>query len=125
MGRTIQLTCPSCLEEWEFQIGHGIIHATLENVLSAFSQEVQARILSDTAAEKFPRFTFRYRLAICPACHKIAAVAELKLHTAGTTFTAPCPDCGGAVLFPGENSDILCPNCGKEPLNSRAVGFWD
>ena len=125
MGKTLELTCPSCNEEWQLRTGHGLAHATLENVLGAFPKEVQEKILSDTASERFPAFDFQYRPAICATCRKPVAAAEITLHATGATYMAPCPDCGATVSFFEEGADSPCPSCGQATLSIQDIGFWD
>ena len=41
MGRIREFSCQSCGEVWQLQLGHGMNHAALENVLEVFSEDIQ------------------------------------------------------------------------------------
>lgn len=125
MGRVSEFVCPSCHTSWEIQLGHGMGHAALENVLNEFPSDICQKVLSDTERERNPVFEFNYCPAVCWQCRKVVAVPVIYLHQSGQTYTAVCPDCGSSAAIHTEDAEILCPYCGKSTLTVEEVGRWD
>lgn len=125
MGRISEFVCPSCHMSWEVQLGHGMWHAALENVLDEFPPDIRQKILADTGEEENPVFEFNYCPAVCWQCRKVVAVPVIYLHRTGQTYAAACPDCGNAIAVQSEDAEILCPQCGKDPLLAEDIGRWD
>ena len=125
MGRSREFACPSCSASWQLFLGHGMGHATLENVLDEFPADIQQKILADTKDEKIPSFEFNFCPAVCRQCKKVIAVPVIYLHHSEQTYFAPCPDCGSTVDIFKEDEDTRCPFCGEGLLSLSDIGSWD
>ena len=125
MGRISGFVCPSCHKSWEVWLGHGMAHAALESVLDEFPPDIRQKILSDMEGEQYPAFEFNYFPAVCWQCRKVIAVPGIYLDQTGQSYTAACPDCGSAIAVQAEDTEILCPHCGKSTLSAEDIGRWD
>lgn len=124
MGRIREFSCHSCGEVWQLQLGHGMNHAALENVLEVFSEDIQKRILEDTQEEQIPSFEFNYCPAVCGQCRRIVEIPSIYLHHSGRTYLGVCPSCNNQVeeVLEGKGS---CPHCGSNCLLESDIGRWD
>lgn len=125
MGRISEFVCPSCNMSWEVQLGHGMGHADLESVLDEFPLDIQQKILADTEGEPYQAFEFNYCPAVCGQCQKVVAVPVIYLHQNGQTYMTACPDCGSSIALQTENTENICPYCGKSTLSAEEIGRWD
>ena len=96
MGKIREFTCPSCQKSWRINVGHGLRHATLENVIQAFPPEIQQKIKETAAKEQLPLFEFHYSAALCAQCQAVVSVPVIRFLQTGKQYTGVCPDCGSA-----------------------------
>ncbi len=130
MGKIREFTCPSCQKSWRINVGHGLRHATLENVIQAFPPEIQQKIKETAAKEQLPLFEFHYSAALCAQCQAVVSVPVIRFLQTGKQYTGVCPDCGSANsaslnddLNGDSNSGI--PNCSNQDRTAPNAGHQD
>lgn len=111
MGKICEFTCPACQSSWTINIGHGLRHATLENVCKAFPAEIQQKIKETAAEEHLPLFEFNYRAALCPQCKAVISVPVIRFLQTGKSYIGVCPECGNSEDCKPQPSD---PGCGSQ-----------
>lgn len=125
MGVIRQYRCPSCQNEWQLAVGHGMKHGVLGRVMEAFSEDIQKKIIKEVDGGQLPLFHFNYEAAVCRQCRIVTAVPVLKFIESGKFYVGSCPQCGSVLEFPEEDTLIVCPDCEKAELDIRDVGRWD
>lgn len=125
MGAIQEIRCPSCHGSWKIRAGHGRRHGRLDQVLKAFPEDMQKKILADAGRNREPLFLFNYRMAACPQCRNIVAVPFLRFLETGWTYVSPCPQCSGTAEVLEEDLPISCPRCQKEGMAVLEIGNWD
>lgn len=150
MGKIRKFACPACQSSWTINIGHGLRHATLENVLKSFPADIQQKIKETATEEQLPLFEFNYCAALCPQCKTVVSVPVIRFLQTSKSHIGICPDCGVPSLdnpncrsSGGNNPDCddsncgepvfiipddtacLCPHCEKAQLSIQDIGSWD
>lgn len=125
MGIIQEFKCSSCHEIWKLRTGHGRMHATLKQVLKAFSPDIQKRILANINHEEEPLFHFNYCVAVCPKCKQLITVPVLTFFETGRTYISRCPNCNNIAEILKDDSNTICPKCQKVRLDMEELGHWD
>lgn len=125
MGTIREFRCSSCHEGWRVNVGHGMMHGALEQVLKLFPNDIRQMILADTKGEQAPLFNFNFCAAVCSECCNIVVIPVIYLHETDKTYFSGCPECGGLVTLPEKDSEYICPRCKKHQLLIQNIGSWD
>lgn len=140
MGKVCEFTCPACQSSWTINIGHGLRHATLENVCKAFPADIQQKIKETAAEEHLPLFEFNYHAALCPQCKAVVSVPVIRFLQTGKSYIGVCPECGNSdcgdpqpnepdhtapLSIIHDDMACLCPHCEKMQLSVQEIGNWD
>ena len=104
MGEIRKITCQSCGRNWELQTGSGLRHGLLENVISAFPENLRKKIAGSMEDMEFPIYDFAYQPAHCEETG---------------------PICGRRVKLMKSMKRNACPVCGEKALLEEETGMWD
>ena len=130
MGEIERTTCKACGMSWQYNLGCGMNHWSIENVLELFSDEVKTQVYERIKDEKNPIFNFGYRRAVCDHCKAIVGIPILNLLTENYKYIGNCQECGrGISLFEETGTKdrkiLNCPLCDQQQLEVRNEGLWD
>lgn len=124
MGEIRKITCKACGKGWEIHTGSGLLHGTLENVVSAFPKMMRKGISGSVADMEFPIYDFAYQPAHCEYCCRIVSVPVFT-PMEKVSFIGGCPVCGHEAELIQNIKKTVCPVCGQEMLREDTVGMWD
>ena len=124
MGEIRKITCQSCGRNWELQTGSGLRHGLLENVISAFPENLRKKIAGSMEDMEFPIYDFAYQPAHCEYCCQIVSVPVFE-PMEKEAFVGGCPICGRRVKLMKSMKRNACPVCGEKALRDEEIGIWD